>query len=63
MDERWGGEWELGGSLFLRTGHVNLMSPGGHRWRTAVIAGNKLDLSRPQYKMTDIYRIIMENAQ
>ena len=63
MDERWGGEWELGGSLFLRTGHVNLMSPGGHRWRTAVIAGNKLDLSRPQYEMTDIYRIIMENAQ
>jgi hypothetical protein len=62
MDERWGGEWELGSQVFERTGHVNIMSPGGHRWRTAVIAGKNLELSRSDYEMTDIYGLIMENA-
>ena len=63
MDERWGGEWDLGSQVFERTGHVNIMSPGGHRWRTAVIAGKNLDLSRPAYEMTDIYDIILENVK
>jgi predicted AlkP superfamily phosphohydrolase/phosphomutase len=62
MDERWGGEWELGSQVFERTGHVNIMSPGGHRWRTAVIAAKNLELSRSDYEMTDIYGLIMENA-
>ena len=63
MDERWGGEWELGEPVFERTGHVNIMSPGGHRWRTAVIAGQNIDLCRPAYEMTDIYQIILENVK
>lgn len=61
MDERWGGAWELGSPVFQRGGHTNLMSPGGHRWRTAVIAGSNLPLSG-QYEMTDIYRLILENV-
>lgn len=60
MDERWGGEWELGSRVFEKDGVVNIMSSGGHRWGTAVIAGRHIDLSENNYEMTDIYRIIME---
>ncbi len=63
MDERWGGEWDLGSQVFERTGHVNIMSPGGHRWRTAVIAGRNLDLSHRAYEMTDICPLILENVR
>lgn len=62
MDERWGGEWELGRNVFEKNGVVNVMSPGGHRWRTAVIAGKGIDLSRGNYEMTDIYGIITDTA-
>lgn len=62
MDERWGGAWELGEPVFQRSGHENIMSAGGHRWRTAVLAGNHIPLSG-QYEMTDIYSLIMENTK
>lgn len=62
MDEQWGGEWELGEDVFVRNGVVNIMSPGGHRWRTALIAGKYVGLSGKCYELTEIYRIIMENT-
>ena len=62
MDERWGGEWELGSNVFVKNGVVNVMSPGGHRWRTAVIAGKGIELSRQSYEMTDIYKIVLETV-
>lgn len=63
MDEHWGGEWELGEKIFEQSGHMHAMSPGGHRWRTAVIAGKNLELNRKNYEMTDIYSVIMENVK
>lgn len=63
MDERWGGEWELGEDVFIRQGHENVMSSGGHRWRSAVLAARHIPLDLPQYDMTDIFRLIMEHAQ
>lgn len=62
MDERWGGEWELGKNVFEKGGFMYMMSPGGHRWRTAVIAGNHIDFHQRHYEMMDIYDIILENA-
>ncbi len=59
MDERWGGEWELGEHIFEKGGFMYMMSPGGHRWRTAVIATNHLQLEKQNFEMTDIYTIIM----
>ena len=59
MDERWGGEWELGEKVFEKGGFMYMMSPGGHRWRTALIAGNHIDFTESSYKMTDIYNMIM----
>ena len=62
MDERWGGEWELGKNVFEKGGFMYMMPPGGHRWRTAVIAGNHIDFHQRHYEMMDIYDIILENA-
>lgn len=60
MDERYGGEWELGPNIFDKEGGMMyIMSPGGHRWRTAIILGNNLDLQKKNYEMTDIYNIIL----
>ncbi len=59
MDERWGGEWELGKDVFEKGGFMYMMSPGGHRWRTALIAGNHIEFNRNQYEMTDIFDVIM----
>ena len=59
MDERWGGEWELGKNAFEKGGFMYMMSPGGHRWRTAVIAGNHIDFNKSNYEMTDIFNVIM----
>ena len=39
-----------------------MMSPGGHRWRTAVLMTNNLKLEKQNYEMTDIYEIIMGAA-
>ncbi len=60
MDERWGGEWELGKNLFEKGGFMYRMSPGGHRWRTAILMTNNIELKETDYEMTDIYRIIMD---
>ena len=59
MDERWGGEWELGEHVFEKGGFMYMMSPGGHRWRTATLAGNHIEFTKKNYEMTDIYSIIM----
>ena len=60
MDERWGGDWELGRKVFEKGGFMYMMSPGGHRWRTAVLCANHIELKKKQYEMTDIYGIIMD---
>lgn len=60
MDERWGGEWELGKNVFEKGGFMYLMSPGGHRWRTAVLFANHIPLQKTNFEMTDIYKIILE---
>ncbi len=62
MDERWGGEWELGPNIFEKGGFMYMMSPGGHRWRTAVIATNHIKMNKPNYEMTDIYELIMNTV-
>lgn len=63
MDERWGGEWEIGKNVFEKGGFMYMMSPGGHRWRTAVIAGKDVSLEKKQYEMTDVYRLILASAR
>ena len=60
MDERWGGEWELGKNVFEKGGFMYMMSPGGHRWRTAIIFANNFELKKNSYEMTDIYGVIMD---
>ena len=37
-----------------------MMSPGGHRWRTALIAGNRIGFEKKRYEMTDIFEVIMK---
>lgn len=37
-----------------------MMSPGGHRWRTAIIFANNFELKKSNYEMTDIYGVIMD---
>ena len=63
MDERYGGEWELGENVFEKSGFMYMFSPGGHRWRTAMIAARGIDLNRGHYEMTDIYNIILEETK
>lgn len=63
MDERYGGEWELGERIFVKTGFMHTFSPGGHRWKTAVIGSKGIELSLPNYEMTDIYKIIMNEMK
>lgn len=62
MDERFGGEWELGENVFERGGFMYALSPGGHRWRTAVLLASGIPFERDKYEMTDIYKIIMDAA-
>lgn len=62
MDERYGGEWELGEKICEKTGFMYMLSPGGHRWRTALLAANGITLDRGNYEMTDIYGIILDAA-
>lgn len=62
MDERYGGEWELGERVFESSGFMHMLSPGGHRWRTAVIAANRIPLEKEQYEMTDICGLILAAA-
>ncbi len=61
MDERYGGEWELGEKLTEKNiGFMYAMSPGGHRWSTAVLFGNHIALEPKMYEMTEIYNLIMK---
>lgn len=60
MDERYGGEWELGEKLLDDTGFMYAMSPGGHRWNTAVLFGNNINLQDRRYEMTELYGNILE---
>ncbi len=60
MDERWGGEWELGSNVFEKGGFMYMMSPGGHRWRTAILMTNNYNLVKNNYEMTDIYNLILQ---
>ena len=62
MDERFGGEWELGNEVFGKSGVMHMFSPGGHRWRTAVIATKGIPLNKKDYEMTDICPIIIEQT-
>lgn len=63
MDERFGGEWELGKNVFEKTGFMYMFSPGGHRWRTAVIATKGITLDKKDHEMTDIYNIIINEMK
>ena len=53
-------EWELGKNAFEKGGFMYMMSPGGHRWRTAIIFANNFELKKSNYEMTDIYGVIMD---
>lgn len=60
LDERYGADWNLGDKLFEKQGgFMHKLSPGSHRYETAVIAARGIDLEREQYEMTDIYNIII----
>jgi hypothetical protein len=63
MDERYGGEWELGEHICEKTGFMYMLSPGGHRWRTALIVSNGFSLTKDNYEMTNIYEIIMDETR
>ena len=60
MDERYGGEWELGEKIFDKSGTMHMVSSGGHRWRTAIISGANIQLVKEQYEMTDIFDLILQ---
>lgn len=60
MDELYGGEWELGENVFGDAGFMHVLSPGGHRWRTAVLFGAGIELEPKQYEMTEICPLILE---
>ena len=59
MDERYGADWSLGELLFDKQGFMHQLSPGAHRYETAVIAARGFSLDKGQYEMTDIYDIIV----
>lgn len=63
MDERYGGEWELGEKLLDDTGFMYAMSPGGHRWNTAVLFGNNIKLDSKRYEMTELCGLICALAK
>lgn len=58
MDERYGGEWELGEKVFDKSGTMHMVSSGGHRWRSAVISGANIQLEKEQYEMSEIFDLI-----
>jgi len=60
MDERFGGEWELGEKLFEKAGFMYKFSPGGHRRDTAVIGSRGIPLEGRRYEMDEVYGIIMD---
>ena len=58
LDERYGADWNLGKELFEKKGFMHKLSPGAHRYETAVITAGNMDLDKTQYEMTDICEII-----
>ena len=62
LDERYGADWNLGKDLFEKNGFMHKLSPGAHRYETAVIAANNIELNKAQYEMTDIFEIIVNTV-
>ena len=59
LDEMYGADWNLGEELFEKKGFMHKLSPGAHRYETAVIAAKGIELTKAQYEMTDIRDIIL----
>lgn len=59
LDERYGADWNLGEQLFEKKGFMHKLSPGAHRYETAVIASSGFELTKSQYEMTDIRDVIL----
>lgn len=59
LDEMYGADWNLGEQLFEKKGFMHRLSPGAHRYETAVIASKGIELDKTQYEMTDIRDIIL----
>ena len=59
LNEMYGADWYLGEQLFEKTGFMHRLSPGAHRYETAVIASKGIKLTKSQYEMTDIRDIIL----
>jgi predicted AlkP superfamily phosphohydrolase/phosphomutase len=57
LDERYGADWELGENLFEKKGFMHELSPGSHRWLSAVIFSNNFKLP-DTVELTDISPII-----
>ena len=60
MDEGYGADWNLGEKLFEKQGFMHRLSPGAHRYETAVIVSNQFVLDKKQYELTDIFPLIMK---
>ena len=63
MDESYGGEWELGENVFDDAGLMHALSPGGHRWRSAVLFADNITLEPRQYELTDVYHLILDTVR
>lgn len=63
LDERFGAVWETGGEIFGKSGYMHSLSPGAHRYETAVIAASGIELDKAQYELTDIYGIITDTVR
>lgn len=62
LDERYGADWNLGEKLFEKQGYMHKLSPGSHRYETAIIASRGFELDKRQYEMTDICSIVIEQV-
>ncbi len=60
LDERYGADWNLSDELFEEKGFMHKLSPGAHRYETAVIASKGIELKKSQYEMTDIKDVILD---
>ena len=60
MEEHYGAEWSLGEKLFEQQGFMHRLSPGAHRYETAVIAASGLALDRSQYELTDLFPLMIQ---
>ena len=60
LDERYGADWNLSSELFEEKGFMHKLSPGAHRYETAVIASKGIKLTKSQYEMTDIKDVILD---